>query len=377
MALLPSFFTVQVDFAPLPASFVQALREIEVETAIGRASAVRLHFDLSRNAWGDLDAVAIDIFRPLARLTIRVSMGLGLPQALINAFVRDTRLVPSNTPGASRLEVVGLDALGSSMTQSQKPVSWPNSPDSIIAAAIFGKHGIIPSILPLPPTRTILDTTTVQRCYDARFLLQLARRNSYELYIQPDPVIGTDLGHFHPPLTAMPPQGVLSIDFGRQTNLNSFDVANDMARPTTVSWMTTDPRTRAPIPALGLVSTELPMGLQPTLSRYSSPPVERPAATDAANPTEAMSQAMARATETSRAITASGEVDGLKFNRPLRCGLPVTVRGAGRQNSGEYYVRSVTHHITVDDYSQRFTAWRNAVGLNGTEMFFDPLAAVA
>jgi hypothetical protein len=175
----------------------------------------------------------------------------------------------------------------------------------------------------------------------------------------------------------MPPQAVLSIDFGRQTNLESFDVSNGMARPTTVSAVTIDPRTRVPMPSLGLLSTELPMGSEPALTRYLSPPVERPAATDAANPTEAMSQAMARATETSRSITASGEVDGLKFNRPLLCGLPVTVRGAGRQNSGEYYIESVTHRITADSYSQRFTAWRNAVGLKGTEMFFDPLAAVA
>lgn len=377
MGILPSFFTVQVGFAPLPVTFMHALREIEVETAIGRASAVRLHFDLSRNAWGDLDALVFDIFRPLIPLTVRVSMGLGLPMALINAYVRDTRLTPSNTPGASRLEVVGLDALGSTMTNSQAPMSWPNSPDSVIAAAIFGRHGIIPSTLPLPPTRTILDTTTVQRCYDARFLMQLARRNGFELYIQPDPLVGTDIGHFHPPLSSMPPQAVLSIDFGRQTNLESFQVSNDMGRPTTVAAATIDPRTRAPVPALGFASTELPMGLEPALTRYIIPPVERPAATDAANPTEAMAQAMARASETSRSITATGEIDGLKFNRPLLCGLPVTVRGAGRQNSGEYYVSSVTHRITVDSYSQRFTAWRNAVGLKGTEMFFDPLAAVA
>ncbi|HWT13946.1 MAG TPA: hypothetical protein VN231_14425 [Allosphingosinicella sp.] len=377
MAFLPSFFTVQVAFAPLPAPFVHALREIEVETAVGQASALRLHFDLSRNSWGDLDVLAFDIFRPLTPLTVRLSMGLGLPQALINAYVRDSRVEPSNTPGESRLEVVALDALGSTMTHNQKPASWPNCPDSVVAAAIFAKYGIVPTVMPTPPSRTMLDTTTLQQDYDAAYLFQLAGRHGYELYIQPDPVVGRDLGHFHRPLTFLPAQGVLSIDFGKQTNLNSFHVSNDMLAPTSVVAATTDPRTRVPMPAIGLASTEPPMGREPALARIMPPPIERPAATDAANPTEMMAQAQARATESSRAIAATGEVDGLKFSRPLRCGLPVLVRGAGTQHSGSYYVRSVTHRITTDGYTQSFAAWRNAVGLTGAELFFDPLAAVA
>jgi hypothetical protein len=376
MPLLPSYFTVQVAYAPLPAPFVQALSEIEVETAVGQASIVRLHFDLSRNSWGDLDALAFDIFRPLLPVTVRVSMGLGLPQPLINGYVRDARLSASNTPGASRLEVVALDALGSIMAHIQQPFTWPNSPDSVVAAAIFGRYGIIPTVFPTPPGRTVLDTTTNQRDYDATYLFQLAERNSYELYIQPDPLIGRDMGHFHPPLTSVPHQGVLSIDFGTQTNLDSFEVANDMLSPTGVTTATVDPRTRAPIPAIGLASTEPPMGLEPALTRIIPPPIERPIATDAASPAEAQAQAMARATSSSRALRATGEVDGLKYSRPLLCGLPVLVRGAGRLHSGLYYVQSVTHRITRDRYTQSFSAWRNAVGLTGAEVFFDPLAAV-
>jgi hypothetical protein len=53
------------------------------------------------------------------------------------------------------------------------------------------------------------------------------------------------------------------------------------------------------------------------------------------------------------------------------------VRGAGQQNSGLYYVKSVTHRISRDDYSQSFTASRNAVGLTGTEVFIDPLEPVS
>jgi hypothetical protein len=118
------------------------------------------------------------------------------------------------------------------------------------------------------------------------------------------------------------------------------------------------------------------MGLEPTLNRILPPPIERPAGTDAASPTEVQSQALARATGSSRAVRANGEVDGLKYRRPLLAGLPVLVRGAGRQMSGLYYVTSVTHRVNRDGYTQSFSAWRNAVGLTGAEVFIDPLAAV-
>jgi hypothetical protein len=55
----------------------------------------------------------------------------------------------------------------------------------------------------------------------------------------------------------------------------------------------------------------------------------------------------------------------------------VEVRGAGSQHSGHYYVRSVTHRISRDNYQQSFSASRNAVGLTGAEMFVSPLAPAA
>ena len=171
MPLLPSYYTVQVGFAPLPMIFMQALREIEVETAVGQASILRLHFDLSRNSFGDFDALAIDIFRPLAPITVRVSAGLGLPQTLINGFVKDARLGARNEPGASTLEVVAMDALGTVMAHIQQPFTWPNLPDSEVVRTIFGRYAMLPLAVPTPPLRTLLDTTTTQRSNDAEVVL--------------------------------------------------------------------------------------------------------------------------------------------------------------------------------------------------------------
>lgn len=377
MGLLPSWFSVQVAFAPMPMPFFQALRAIDIETSIGQASIFRLHFELSRNSFGDFDALAIDIFRPMMPVKISIAAGLPIPQVLINGYIKDARLSAGDAPGTSRLEVVGMDALGTRMASNQEPFPWPNLSESEIAATIFGKYAILPLIDALPPTRTIMDTTTTQRIYDAAFLFEFAYANNLDLFIQPDPITGRDVGHLHRPYTFLPHQGVLSIDFGIQSNLTQFTVANDMLSPTGVMGLMVDPVTRAPRPSFGLMSSELPMGMEPSLFRILPPPVEQQFGDGAANPTEAQLRAMARASATSRAIMAQGEVDGIKLARPLRVGLPVLVRGAGRQNSGLYYVDQVSHHISRDDYRQSFTAWRNAVGLTGAEVFVDPLAAVA
>ena len=377
MSFLPSFYTVLVGFAPLPYPFLSALREIEVATSTEQAGTFTLRFDLSQTALGDWDVLQVDIFRPLVPIQVRVSLGLGLSEPLINGYVRSARLQNRNEPGRSTLEVTGMDATATLMHLVEQPFPWPNVPDHVIAATIFGKYLITPLVFPTPSARTILQTTTIQRTSDIRFLKQLARRYGYECFVQPDPLIGVDVGHFHPPQIVAPPQGVLSVNFGAATNLTSLDVRYDMLQPTTALAVALDPTTKAPLPAAALAALEPPMGLEPALLRVIPPPITRPTDPDAANAPELMATAQSIVNRSSRALHASGEVDGLNFERVLRPGLPVLVRGAGREHSGLYYVSQVTHTISTDRYAQRFEAWRNAVGLTGAEPFVDPLAALS
>lgn len=378
MSLLPSFFMVQLALAPLPPFVASALSDIEVEQSIDGAGMFRLHFDLSRTMIGEFDAIVFDLFRPLIPIRIILSFGLGLPMTLINGFVRDVQLTVGNGPGTARMEVTGADALGTLMGHIQVPFTWPNIPDSAIVAAIFGKYAIVPMVVPTPPTRTILDTTTTQQQRDNAFLQQIASFHSYNLFVRPDPIAGIDLGFFVPQaaMTALPPQGVLSIDFGSQTNLNSFSLTNQMLKPTTVVSVFNEPNTRAPIPVIAPAAAEVPMGLEPSLFRILPPPLEFEMGNDAANVAEKYIQAFAKVTESARTVQANGEVDGLKFTRPLQPGLPALIRGAGRQHSGMYLITSVSHRISRESYTQSFQAKRNAVGLTGAEVFIDPLAPV-
>jgi hypothetical protein len=375
MAFLSTYYSVQVAFAPLPEPLLLALKQIEIETSTDQASIFRLRFELSRSALGDWDVLQLDLFQPRTPLRIGVYLGV-LPETIINGYVREARLDNRNQPGQSTLEVVGMDATSTLMNQQDKVMPWPNMPDFAIAAAIFGQYAMIPATIPTPPSRTILQTTTIQRTTDIRFIKQLAKRNSYECYVQPDPILGLDTGYFGPPQTTMPPQGVLSVDFGIATNTENFNVRYDMLQPTSVLATALDPTTKAPLPGIAPAALEPPMGLLPTLLRLIPPPIVRPAGTDAANAAELMTTSQSIANRSSRAVRGTGEVDGLKLGRVLRPGLPVAVRGAGREHSGYYYVTQVTHTLSADKYTQHFDAWRNAVGLTGAELFIDPFAAM-
>lgn len=373
MPFLPTFYTVQVAFAPLPYPFLSALKEIEIETSTERAAIFRLRFELSKTPLGDWDVLQFDIFRPLVPIKVSVFLG-SRPETIINGYLNEARLDNRSQPGQSTLEVVGMDASGTLMNLQEQPFPWPNLPDSAIAATIFGKYAIVPNPFPTPPSRTILDVTTTQRATDIRILKRMAERNAFECYVQPDPILGMDVGHFHPPQVIMPPQAVLSTDFGLATNMDTFNVSYGMLEPTSALAVALDPATRAPMPGIAPAALEPPMGLEPTLTRILVPPVVRPAGTDAANAAELMTLTQSIANRSSRCIQGSGDVDGLKLARVLRPGLPVAVRGAGRQYSGIYYVTEVTHSLSNDHYTQRFQAWRNALGLTGAELFIDPLA---
>jgi len=334
-----------------------------------------MHFNLSRSILGDFDVLGFDIFRPLLPVTIRLSPGIGVPLALVNGYVRDTRVTGSNTPGQSRLEVVCIDALGAGMAQTHAPFPFPNTSDGNAAAIIFGRNQILPRVDPVPVTRPITEGTNLQHRSDAEHLFALAQRLGYDLYIQPEPVSGRDVGHLHLPQIYLPHQAVLSVDHGIATNLASFQVDYDALRPSAVTTATIDPTTRAPVPVIAPVPTEFPMGLEPAALRVLPPSISRPIGSLGGSPAEAQTRAMAQVNQAGRAIRASGQVDSSSFRRPLLVGIPVLIRGAGRRDSGLYQIDKVTHQISRDGYDQSFTAWRNAVGLTGAEVFLDPLSA--
>jgi hypothetical protein len=76
---------------------------------------------------------------------------------------------------------------------------------------------------------------------------------------------------------------------------------------------------------------------------------------------------MARAQATTDAsneqvVTATGELDALRYGDVLRAHGLVGLRGAGYSYDGLYYVKQVTHTIRGGEYKQSFTLTREGVG---------------
>jgi hypothetical protein len=363
-------FTLLIAFAPAPPIVVDAVQEVEVDVSTREAGVFRLRLGISRTALGDWSVLELDLFRPLVPVAIRLLNPMGIPEAVINGYVTRQEVTYAEEPGASVLEVSGMDATHL-MNLQEKVMPWPNLPDNAIAAAIFGQYAVVPRVHPTPPLLVEPEGTTTQRGTDIRFLKRLARRNGFDCFVQPEPLSGLDMGFFQPPATGPGvPQAVLNVNMGAETNVLGFNVSYEMTQPTSVVAAGLDAATKAPQPALAPVPLAVPMGLEPALLRILPPPIVRPADTGLMRTSELQTAAQAILAESSLAVRASGTVPGNAGI--LRPGGIVNVRGAGRVFSGSYYVTRVSHSLSREGgHMQRFEALRDAVGLTGTELFID------
>jgi hypothetical protein len=76
----------------------------------------------------------------------------------------------------------------------------------------------------------------------------------------------------------------------------------------------------------------------------------------------ALDKAQAEMSSSSDAVSASGELDAVRYGDVLRARRLVGLRGAGFSYNGLYYVKSVTHRIGGDEYRQSFTLTREGLG---------------
>lgn len=381
--------TLLLGLPPLPAPppLVQALQKVEIESSTEVASVFRLRFGITQTKISDWDLLELTyqeaLFRPLTPVQIRVKAGIGIPVALINGYVASQQVTYDDQAGGSVLEVTGMDATVL-MNLEEKVMPWPAMPDSAIAAALFGQYAIVPSVTPTTPSLIEPEGTTTQRGTDIRFLRRLAQRNGFDCFVQPDPITGLDTGHFGPPMNLPgPPQAVINVKMGPETNVSEFKIRYDMLRPTTALAAGLDVKTRSPFvapalvpasppPAGGLYPLGAPMGVENSVLRATAgahpPPMVLPAETGQFLPPGLLSAAQAVVNRSSWALVAEGTIG--PDVAVLHPGGTVNVRGAGMFYNGSYYVTRVSHSIdSCGTYLQKFEARRNATLMTGAEIY--------
>jgi phage protein D len=361
-------YTLLIAMAPAPPPLIDALQEVQVDASLEEASAFHLRFGITKTEIGDWSILDLDPFRPFVPVQVRVQRGIGPPEAVINGYVTEHHVTYAAEGGASTLEVSGMDVTYlMNLQETVKP--WPNMPDSVIAAAIFGQHAVIPQVDPTSPVLIEPEGTTIQRGTDIRFLRQLALRNGFDCFVQPEPLSGLDQGFFKARQVLGLPQAVLSVSFGTETNVQDFSIRYDLSRPTAAVAAGLDVTTKSPQPALAPTALELPMGTEGTLLRALPPPIVRPVDTGLPKTAELQKATQGLVNRSAWSVIAEGTV-GLDV-AVLRPGGVVNIRGAGRLYNGSYLVTRVRHTIAPAHYEQRFEARRNAVTETGAELYME------
>lgn len=365
-------YSLAIGGKPASAKLLAAVQTIDVEDNAVLADMIRLRVALAVNSagsqWNVLDD---DVFPRLAPVNIGVKIGSDNAMQLITGYVIETRAEMSNTPGDSVLAVVAMDPTVL-MHLEEKVKAWPNMSDSDVANAIFGDsaYGFTPVVDETKWRREENNQTLMQRGSDIAFLQKLAERNGFECFVELNESTGKIEGHFHAPKHDQNPQGVLSVNMGSATNVDSFAVHFDMLGPTTARVTGLDVASDQNQPAQATDSD------QKALGSTAATDVDRPrtvllSGTGMSETGELQTLAQAVVDRSAWAIVAEGELNTSSYGDVLRAKRPISVRGAGKAFSGTYYVEKVLHTFTSDGYTQRFTLRRNAVGLTGREKFTD------
>ena len=368
-------YSIFIDDAPASEELLSVIQDIEIEDHAEMADMLRMTVAIAVKdgcvGWNVIDD---NTFHRLAKIRVYVNVGSGKTEPLIEAYVTESNANFANQPGQSVLNVVAMEPTAL-MNLNEYSQAWPNMADSDIAETIFGDYQFDPVVDQTQPSWQENDYTTIQHGTDIQFLQQLARRNGYECYVELNPETSLVEGHFHLPKLQQNPQGVLSVNMGDATNVNSFNARFNNIGPVKAKASNIDIESKDDQSSDVDEQALTDLGNTPSLGS-DKPGQILLTGTGLSSTAELQTVAQAEVDRASWAITADGEVNTVAYGNILRAKRLVLVRGAGPEFSGTYYVQSVTHIINGEGYSQKFSLKRNASGLTGTEDFA-PSSALA
>jgi hypothetical protein len=341
--------------APAPVELLQLLSKVEVTNDSGAGDGFSITFACGRNAIGDYPLAKSDTLKPKTRVILGVVMG-AMPEALIDGVITHTQFNPGSAPGQATLTVMGRD-LTVLMDLEEKNESYENQPDFTIAARVlagYASFGVVPAPMPTSDVPIMTERIPRQHETDLQFLQRLAKRNGYVFYLEPI-TFGVTKAYWGPPVRVGVPQSALSVDLGSATNVRSLSFAADALAATDTKGVFVDPFLHMTIPIPSLPSLRVPpLALIPASALRTT--LQRETASQ--NPATAAMTALSSTMNTPDPVTASGDLDSVRYGRVLHARGLVGLRGAGLMYDGFWYVKTVKHSITRNDYTQHFSLGR-------------------
>lgn len=340
------------------------LLQLEVELDDDLASMFRLRISMIQTSegWTSLDDERMRVWKP-----VTITAGFeDNNEELLSGYI--THVKPSFQADAEQayLEIWGMDA---SVMMNRREVlkEWTNKKDSDIATEIFGNYSLGAS--GVQDTVFVHDeavSTIIQRETDMQFLKRLALRNGYECYVQ------GDTGYFRPPQLDEPPQPLLAVHFGNETNIHNFSIGVDAMAPVNVGMFQIGRLNKEAAEVNIESSAQTGLGAMNTagiLAAGMQAGQVYIGCNGAAGSAEMQSLCQGLYHRAEWFVTAQGEVNANNYAHVLMPRKTVTVKGIGETYSGVYYVNHVTHVFTCNGYKQMVRMKRNALMPAGNEDF--------
>lgn len=346
---------------PIPKPVLEALTNVQVTTSAGQRSGFQLSFALSKRSIIMTSLLPVGFFDPKIRVIIIATVN-GIPNVLMDGVITRQEVSPSNDLGQTTLTVTGEDLSLLMDLEERYDKSYPGTSASLRVFAIVGRYlrfGIIPLVIPelFSFFENPMAKIPFQDGTDLNYLNQMAKDNGYVFYIDPGPVPGTNRAYWGPEIRVGVPQPALNINMDAHTNVESMSFSFDGLSRTQVGVTVQIPFTKiginVPIPNISL--------LRPPLTIKQAPALKFKTLKDVAKLDfpKAIARGLSEATESSDAVSGSGQLDVLRYGRVLKARQLVGVRGAGTAYDGLYFVKSVTHNIKPGEYKQSFNVTRN------------------
>ncbi len=350
---------------PAPQAVVDALNSVQV-TSGGARGGFQLSFAASASSPLTRTLVPAGYFDPGIRVIVIVTVG-GIPNVLMDGIITQQNVAPSNEAGQSTLTVTGED-LSVMMDLLEMPfMRYPAMNELVRVNLILAKYavfGIVPIVIPpiILDVPLPIEQIPSQTGTDLNYIQMLASRVGYVFYVEPGPAPGSNIAYWGPDIRIPIPQPALNVNMDAHTNVESLSFNLDGLKKKVVVLTIMDPVTKKipiPIPIPNLSVLRPPQGVRfmfPLLTK-----IEFPEKMAKLNPLQAASRALGISFSAADAITASGQLNVLRYGRVLQSRQMVGVRGAGLAYDGFYYVNSVTHNIKHGEYKQSFNLSRDGL----------------
>ena len=353
---------------PAPRVVMDALDSVEVRSSAATPGGFTLTFKFaSKSALNQIFLIAgaqnASPVTPALRVMLIVTLN-GTPRPLFDGVMTNIEVQAGGGGAAGTVTVTGEDLTKVMDTQDWSGLPFPAMPIEARVALICAKYapyGLLPLVIPclFPDVPIPVDRIPAQQGTDLAYIRRLAERVGYVFYIETGPVPGTNIAYFGPEIKAGVPQPALNIDMDALTNVENMSFSFDPTKGVLPVVLIQNQMTRVPIP----IPIPNINPLQPPLGVLSTPLSNITMLKDTANmnPMEAISRGLAEAKRSQDAVTAHGELNVLRYGRPLKARGLVGVRGAGMAYDGLYYVSSVKSSLKRGEFKQSFDLTRNGL----------------